>query len=268
MTETMDITKAPRKSFKPDALKMDVNGEGTFEAVFATLNVVDKDGDLTVNGAFGEQKVLISQYNHGSWNDGAKALPIGVGRIFERGDDAVVVGEFDLEDPDALKTYRKFKYISEKGYTQEFSYALPEIDYEFRDLDGRRIRVLKKIRVPEVSPVLMGAGENTRLLSVKTGKQEEEESTEGEETKSRTFAEHAADVLADVDGLVKRFQEIAELREIAGKSASPASTDAMLKLRDRLKGVMTLLDEVEKSADAERSDYLLLKNISEQFQGE
>lgn len=266
MTETMEITKAPRKSYRPEALKMDVNGEGTFEAVFATLNVVDKDGDITINGAFGEQSVLISQYNHGSWNDGAKALPIGVGRIFERGDEAIVVGEFDMDDPDAVKTYRKFKYISEKGLTQEFSYALPEIDYEFRDIDGRRVRVLKRIRVPEVSPVLMGAGENTRLLSVKAGKQEEEETQE--EPKSRTFAEHAADVLADVEGLVKRFQEIAELRAIAGKSVSSESTDAMLKLRDRLQPVMTELDGIEKSADAERSDYLLLKNISEQFQGE
>lgn len=140
---------------------------GQFSAVFATLNVVDADGDLTLPGAFGEQDVILSQYNHGSWGRGADALPIGVGRILERGDDAVIEGEFNLDSEDGLKTYKTIKYLHEKGRTQEWSYALPDIDYEMRDQDGQRIRVLKRIRVPEVSPCLMGSGVDTRLLSIK-----------------------------------------------------------------------------------------------------
>jgi len=251
-----------RKSFTPRDLKLDVNGEGTFEAVFATLNVIDKDDDITANGAFGEQKVLISQYNHGSWNDGTKALPVGVGRIFERGDDAIVSGEFNLDSHDGAETYKTLKFISLKGHTQEWSYALPEIDYEYKDIDGRKIRILKKIKVPEVSPVLMGAGVNTRLLSIKS----KEPDFPKDDPKTKTFAQQAADALEGVNALVKRFLEIAELRKIAGKAVSSTSTDSMLRIRDQLKAVMGDLDDIEKQADVEKSDYLLLKNLNQKFQ--
>jgi len=256
-----DEKELMRKSFTPRELKIDTEGEGTFEAVFATLNVIDKDEDITINGAFGEQKVLISQYNHGSWSDGAKALPVGVGRIFERGDDAIVQGEFNLESVDGRETYKTLKFIAEKGHTQEWSYALPFIEYEYKDIDGRRIRVLKKITVPEVSPVLMGAGVDTRLLSIKSGQPDKEE-----KSKSLTFSEQADGVLVGVVDLVKRFLEIADLRKIAGKSVSPASIDYMLKIRDQLQPLMTGLDEIEKQADAVKSDYLTLKTISKKFQ--
>jgi hypothetical protein len=36
-----------------------------------------------------------------------------------------------------------------------------------REMDGRQIRILKRITVNEVSPVLMGAGNGTRTLAVK-----------------------------------------------------------------------------------------------------
>ena len=125
-----------RKSSGPVEIKIDTAGEGTFEAVFATMNKVDKDGDVTERGAFGEQDVVISQWNHGSWSSGAAGLPIGVGKIFERGDDAVVRGEFDLDDEDGKKTYRKLKYLHDKGRRVEWSYALPHIDYRMGDLQG------------------------------------------------------------------------------------------------------------------------------------
>ena len=159
-----------RKSSGPVEVKLDTAGEGTFEAVFATMNKVDKDGDVTERGAFGEQDVVISQWNHGSWSSGAAGLPIGVGKIFERGDDAVVRGEFDLDDEDGKKTYKKLKYLHDKGRRVEWSYALPHIDYRMGDFDGREVRYLEKIEVPEVSPVLMGAGVDTRLLAIKGAK--------------------------------------------------------------------------------------------------
>lgn len=146
---------------------LSLGDSGTFRAIFATLNVIDHDGDLTLPGAFGKQDVIVSQYNHGSWGNGVDALPIGVGKIFEDGEDAIVEGEFNLENEAAKATYQTIKYLHEKQRTQEWSYALPEIEWEMRQIDGRDIRVLKKIKVPEVSPVLMGAGIGTRLLSIK-----------------------------------------------------------------------------------------------------
>ena len=140
---------------------------GTFEAVFATLDAIDHDGDTYDPGAIGNQDVVISQWNHGSWGEGAKALPIGVGSIFERGNEAIVSGEFDLDDADAEKTYKKLKYLNGKGRPVEWSFALPEADWRWEDRDGREVRVFTRIEVPEVSPVLLGAGVNTRMTSIK-----------------------------------------------------------------------------------------------------
>jgi hypothetical protein len=251
-----------RKIFTPE-LKLDTSGEGTFKAVFATMNVVDKDGDITLPGAFGNQNVILSQYNHGSWGKGADALPIGIGQIYEEGENAIIAGEFDMNDPAAVKTYQKMKYLTEKGRKQEFSYALPEIDFEYREEGGNRVRVLKRIVVPEVSPVLMGAGENTRILDIKSKVKDDEEEKQ-EEEKGKTFAEQAAETLESVKALVKRFQEIAELRKIAGTAVSPKSTDSLLRIRDSLQGIMKALDEISKTADEKMSDYLLLKKLSEE----
>lgn len=271
-----------RKSIQPRELKIDTEGEGTFEGIFATMNIVDKDGDLTEPGAFGEQKVLISQYNHGSWANGKDALPIGVGKIFERGNDAVVQGEFNLESDAARETYKTMKYISEKGYTQEFSYALPDIDYEFREVDGRQIRVLKRISVPEVSPVLLGAGENTRLLSIKgvdeiktlAGKMKVEEDRKileeyaerlkaGKEIPdsnsdniSETFADHAERVQDDVAGLVKRCQDIAELRRQKGKGLGKESVDRIKGIHAELKNVIASIQEITAHDDTIEQEYL------------
>jgi hypothetical protein len=73
-------------------------------------------------------------------------------------------GGFFLDTEAGQETYQTIKNVAE---LQEWSYALPEIDYEMRTIDGETIRVLKRIKVNEVSPVLMGAGIGTRTLSLK-----------------------------------------------------------------------------------------------------
>jgi hypothetical protein len=186
--EKMEKVATKKYQFKD----INLGEQGTFRAVFATLNVVDHDGDMTIPGAFGKQDVIISQYNHGSWGNGMNALPIGVGKIFEEGEDAVVEGEFNMENEAAKATYQTIRYLHEKDRTQEWSYALPEIDYEMRDVDGREVRVLKKIRVPEVSPVLMGAGIGTRLLDIKQKETKRAFGTHKTETSDRSWNGPAA----------------------------------------------------------------------------
>ena len=58
--------------------------EGTFIAQIATLNVVDKDQDITVKGAFdGAGPVRVSRFNHSSAI--RDDLPVGVATIKEDG---------------------------------------------------------------------------------------------------------------------------------------------------------------------------------------
>ena len=68
--------------------------QGLVEAVFARFDVIDKDGDITVKGAFTDgASCVISAYGHKSWEG---ALPVGKGTIHEVGDTAVFSGQFFL----------------------------------------------------------------------------------------------------------------------------------------------------------------------------
>lgn len=259
---------------------LEADEKGHFRAVFATMNVVDKQDDLTIPGAFGQQDVILSQWNHGSWQSGASALPIGVGKIFEEGNDAIIAGEFALEDADAQKTYKMLKYLKEKGRNVEWSYALPEIEFENREQDGKRIRVLKRIKVNEVSPVLMGAGINTRLLYIKSGKTVTpgENETEQEfisrcigfyveegrdqeqaaaichriyrEGKSSKLFDHVSLVTEDVGALVKRLSKVASLRESQGDHVGEATMQRVLALRAKLTDLVTKVDQIAKEHSA------------------
>jgi hypothetical protein len=218
-------------------IKLDTAGEGTFEAIFAKMNVIDHDGDVTLPGAFGEQKVMVSQYNHGSWEKGVKALPIGVGIISERGDNGIVHGEFDMGDEDAVKTYKKFKYLAAKGRTVEFSYALPEIKSHRGQFNGQDVRFIEKVRVPEVSPVLMGAGIATQLLSVK-GKQE-----------TMPIAEHIETVQVAVKELIDRIKSLGELRAADGRHPSEATMKSAAKAKTELTELIRELEGVQEKHD-------------------
>lgn len=135
---------------------------GAVRAVFATLNVVDKDGDITIPGAFESgAEVIISAYGHQSWGG---SLPVGKGVINEVGNEAVFEGRFFLNTTHGRDTYETLKGL---GPRQEWSYGYNVLDSEQQTIDGKAVRVLKKLRVVEVSPVLVGAGINTRTLAVK-----------------------------------------------------------------------------------------------------
>lgn len=136
---------------------------GEFSAVFATLNVIDKDGDVTVNGAFKQgQEVLISAYQHTSWQG---ALNVGRGVIREDGEEAIVDGKFYIDTQHGLDAYRTVK---QNGNLQQWSYGFDTMASEPGTMAGRNVQFLKELDTHEVSPVLIGAGVNTRTLAVKS----------------------------------------------------------------------------------------------------
>jgi hypothetical protein len=152
--------KPERKTYK---VKLDFkeDGEpGEFEAVFATLNVIDHDGDVTLPGAFGEQQVILEPWNH-QWD----RPPVGKGRIFERGNEAIVEGRFFLDTPSGKEHYLVAKELADM---QEFSYTFDIIDAEFGKFDGKNVRFLKKMDVWGVGQVTRGAGIATRINHIKS----------------------------------------------------------------------------------------------------
>lgn len=147
---------------KMTGLKVVDEAKGIIQAVFATLNVKDHDGDVTVPGAFEDgAAVRISAYNHKSW-DGA--LPVGRGTITEKGDEAILDGQFFMDTEAGRET---FGVVKGMGDLQEWSYGFDVLQSEPGTFDGESANFLKRVKVHEVSPVILGAGIATRTLAVK-----------------------------------------------------------------------------------------------------
>jgi len=136
--------------------------QGEFKAVFATLNVIDHDGDVTVPGAFGEQRVLIEPWNH----DYSRP-PVGRGVIGEKDDEAYVEGRFFLDTEAGREHYTVVKALEDM---QEWSYTFRVVDAEPGVFEGESVRFLKRMDVIGVSPVTRGAGIGTRTTSIKGSK--------------------------------------------------------------------------------------------------
>jgi len=143
--------------------KKDADETGEFRAEFATLNVIDHDGDVTVPGAFRDgQETLIEAWNH---NYGQ--LPVGKGVIHEDGDKAVVEGFFFLDTQGGLEHYKTVKAL---GSLQEWSYTFDVEDSGSGEFDGEDVQFLRKLDVWGVAPVERGAGIDTRTTDIKAVK--------------------------------------------------------------------------------------------------
>ena len=135
---------------------------GEFEAVIATLGVIDSDGDIIEPGAFGNATVSILPAHN------KQSVPLGKGRVEERGNEAIVIGRFNLESQ-AAKEWRSALLfdMANPPAVQEWSFGYFVRDALRETREGTAVRVLKQLEVFEVSLVVAGAGQNTRTLAVK-----------------------------------------------------------------------------------------------------
>jgi hypothetical protein len=149
-------TKGLRVEIKDEA-------KGLVKAVFSTFDVVDSHGDVTLPGAFEDgAEVPISSYGHTSWEG---ALPVGKGTIRQTRKEAIFEGQFFLDTVAGRDTFTVVKGLGALG---QWSYGYDVTRESFGDHDGQKVRFLEGLRVHEVSPVLIGAGVNTRTLSAKS----------------------------------------------------------------------------------------------------
>lgn len=216
-----------RKSFDVEIKAAD---DGSFEAVIATLDVIDSDGDIIAPGAFdGAVMSVVPAHDHSS-------VPLGKARMEDRGNLAIAKGQFNL-DIQAAKDWRsalKFD-LENPPAVQEWSFAFRVMDSEEETRDGEPVRILKRMDVMEVSPVLRGAGVNTTTLSVKSKK-------EG------TLADRIQAVRVDADAIV---QEITEAREERVKNRRELSAETCTEATDlglSLKQLDELLREISDAA--------------------
>src|SRR5207253_724353 len=118
-------------------------------------------------GAFGTQKAHLLPMH--VWED-ADPVFIGVASIYESGNEAIADIEINMKLARGREWYEALKFAQDHGQTIEWSYGFKVDDSETKVENGSSFRLLKKLTVYEVSPVVLGAGEGTRMLSLKKHK--------------------------------------------------------------------------------------------------
>lgn len=216
--------------------------KGEVEAVFSTFNVIDKDGDVTLPGAIKDgAEVVISAYGHQSHYG---ALPVGKGVIRTTETDAKVEAKFFLNTTAGRET---FEVVKELGPLGEWSYSLHDVVSKAGEINGQRVNFLESIFVKEVSPVLIGAGVNTRTLVAKGLK----------------FSEEGDAVLAAVTAYLGRAQEVMVLRSEKGRGLSPESASFLKEIDDVLVKLRALFDtDADESAEVTPEEIKALEAIA------
>lgn len=201
--------------------------DGTGLAVFATLNCIDKDGDWTPPGAFGTQVAKLC----GAHDWGAPS--IGIAKIYEKGEEAVAEFKFNLDMPSGLEWYKSVKFNFDNGIEQEYSYGFDVLEESFEKKDNRDVRILKRVKVWEVSPVMIGAGMNTHTVGIK-GLRLDDQGAQVEEYVREYF---------------ERCKALATMRRHEGKEGrvlSRVNRDRLTRIADELGGFQRLQSDIQE----------------------
>lgn len=154
----------PKKNFA-SSVRVKNATEGKVSAVFSTFDVVDKDGDVTPASAIEDgAEFVVSAYGHKSWSG---ELPVGKGTIRTTQSEAIADMQFFMDTTQGRDTFNAVAELAKSGLG-EWSYGFDILDGSPGVFDGKEVRFLNSVKVHEVSPVLQGAGVNTRTLSVKS----------------------------------------------------------------------------------------------------
>lgn len=215
-----------------------LDDEGQGRAVIATLNTIDKDGDVTVPGAFGAQGVKIVPAH--DWGH----IPLGKGTIREEGNEAIADFQLNLDIEAGRDWHSALKFDLENGQPlQEWSYgfAISDEGADFGEFEGQQVRFLKRLKVFEISPVILGAGEGTRTVAIKN---------HGGSIKFAHQVQAAIDELTDI---VKRAGEIRSVRQAEGRDLSDERIKQLREAKNQLDLLASQRDEIARLIEPEKS---------------
>lgn len=203
------------KNITGEIKELNEKGEGLI--VFATLNVIDADEDVTLPGAFGEQ--IAQMVPAHDW----RQVPIGKAKIREDGDSARAEIKLNLKTDLGRNWYESLKFDLENfpPAKQEYSYGYDVLEESKGEFEGRQVRFLKKLKVHEISPVLLGAGLGTQTLSLKDQKQS-------------SLEEDVKLVKECTKKLIKRVVSLKQLREKDNRDISKERIKELLEIEELL----------------------------------
>ena len=142
------------------------DSDGKVSAVFSVFNTLDSDGDVVIPDAIksGFKSGSVPMVWAHKWD-----MPIGKGEIKQDGDKATFEGSFFMDTESGQEAY---KLVKAMGDLQQWSFGYRVNDSErgtFED-EGKEAdaRYLKDLSVYEVSPVLVGANQDTYTMAIKS----------------------------------------------------------------------------------------------------
>ena len=146
-------------------IKNDEKGE--VAAVFSIFDKIDSDGDIVRAGSIksGFKSGDVPMVWAHKWD-----MPIGKGQITQDDDKATFKGQFFMDTESGKEAYNLVKAM---GDLQQWSFGFKVDDSEYGKLkkDGEEeqdVRYLKGLTVYEVSPVLVGANQETYTMAIKS----------------------------------------------------------------------------------------------------
>lgn len=154
----------------PVRVKAAAGDAGEFEAVVAAFGNVDSYGDVIIKGAFAGTLE--------DWSAKGDPIPVvwshdsndpfsHIGHVIEASETDAglkVRAQLDMENPKAVQV---FKLLKARRVTQ-FSFAYSVEDSGPVKVDGKDATELRALKVYEVGPTLVGANQETELLSAKS----------------------------------------------------------------------------------------------------
>lgn len=138
------------------------DGIGRFEAYVSIFGNVDFANEIIEKGAFTES--LKKKMPKVCWSHNWDEILGSVESAVEDEKGLKIVGTLVLAVQKANEAYELMK----AGAVDEFSIGYGVDEAEWLEKDGMMIRVLKKLSLFEVSPVLVGCNPETELLDVKS----------------------------------------------------------------------------------------------------
>jgi len=283
-----EIKRPEDLSFKNAPIELKEEGDKRYiEAVFSLFDTIDSDNDVTKanalrSGYSGNKVPLV--WNH----DWSKV--IGRGIIETDNQKAVFKGYF-LDTEAGKEAYETVKAMQDM---QQFSYGFQVMKSSkgtHIDSKGEEVpvRVLEDVKVWEVSPVLVGAQQNSFVQALKSGLEPVDEEIKAEmqvestepEVSSKTDAgisnssqqgmrlgEQAVASLEELKAFTERIENLASLRNSEKKTLSSKSTEMISTYLSGLNAIYIKLDDVlaEYGYDPVKDDELFInvqKNLME-----
>jgi len=147
-------------------IKNDEKGE--VAAVFSVFDKIDSDGDIVKAGSIksGFKSGDVPMVWAHKWD-----MPIGKGQIEQDDNKATFKGQFFMDTESGREAYNLVKAM---GELQQWSFGFKVDDSEYGKFkkDGSEeeedVRFLKGLTVYEVSPVLVGANQETYTMAIKS----------------------------------------------------------------------------------------------------